>query len=180
MLHCPYENNRQVADGSDKAQCLVLSVACGFVVTLDGCDVCIDGERWNNADVPQLKPEDAARTPLEKDATALVKEDPFFESLYKQALKGRLIGGDCPRYQIPNPVDVDAAFTKYRTAAGDQAARYTLTEMYEYQSKIQESDGGDSAEVLADKMATLAEKNGMEDVLLEAVVAHERAALTTE
>ncbi len=179
-MHCPYEQNRRSDEEGGTARCMVLAVACGFVVSNAGpiCAGCISSESWNAAaGVPQLKAEDEARTPLEKDATALVKESPFFESLYKQSLKARLIGGDCPRYQVPNPVDVDATFTKYRTASGDALARELLTTMYERQSKIQESDGGDSAEVLAGKMATLAEKNGMEDTLLEAVAAHERAVI---
>ncbi len=180
MLHCPYEQNRHITETGSVARCMVLTVACGFVVSNASgiCEYCISGEAWNDAaTVPQLKPEDESRTPPEKDAIALVQESPFFESLYKQSLKARLIGGDCPLYQGPNPVDIGAAFTKYKETCGEVDAEDLLVQMYERQSRLSVADGGDPDEVLADKMAALAEKHGMEEALLEAAISHERAAI---
>ena len=93
---------------------------------------------------------------------ALCKESPFFESLYKQSLKGRLIGGDCPRYQGPNPVDLGVAFTKYRTSTNDSEAENLLSEMLDRQLGKAEVniDGVHPESVVRDKIATLAEDNG--------------------
>ena len=170
MLHCPYEQNRQPpldAKGEPQeqmAQCMVLTVACDFIVSNGEaiCAYCIGGMAWNDAHVPQLKPEDEARIPSEADAMTLVQESPFFASLYKQTLDGRLIGGDCPLYQGPNPVNLSAAFTKYRTANGDDEAEDLLAEMLDRQlTKARaEIDGVDDEATVRGKIATLAEENG--------------------
>ena len=76
-------------------------------------------------------------------------------------LKARLIAGDCPRYQVPNPVDLDSAFTLLRMKGGDAVARETLPLMFEHQAAIPESAGGHKAETLARKLTELAERNGM-------------------
>ncbi len=164
-MHCPYESNRQAAEDGYMAQCMVLTVACGFVVSNAGSisENCISGEAWKDAiGVPQLKPEDVARTPPEADAMALVQESPFFKSLYRQSLDGRLIGGDCHLYQGQNPVDLSAAFTKYRTASGDIEAEDLLAEMLDRQlDKARANvDGVHPESVVRDKIATLAEDNG--------------------
>ncbi len=169
-LHCPYERNRRPPfdmEGNpqdETAQCRIVTVACGFIVSNGGsiCEYCISGTAWNDAHVPQLKPEDEARTPSEADAMALVQESPFFASLYRQSLKGRLIGGDCPLYQGPNPVDLSAAFTKYRDAFGDAGAKDLLTEMLVVQLRKAKAkvDGVHPESVVREKIATLAEDNG--------------------
>ena len=164
-MHCPYEENRQAVEDGSKARCVVLTVAGGFVISNYGeiCAHCIQGTAWNDAaGVPQLKPEDEARTPPASDAMALCKESPFFESLYKQSLKSRLMGGDCPLYQGPNPIDLSGAFTKYRTNTNDLEAEDLLAEMLDRQLEKARAhiDGCDSEEVVRDKIATLAEDNG--------------------
>lgn len=184
MLHCPYQQNRAAPfdeEGKpqkEDAKCMILTVACGFIVSIGEtiCAYCINGQTWNDADVPQLNPDAEARTPSESDVMKLVAASAFFASLYKQSLSARLIGGDCPRYQGPNPVNMSAAFTKYRTAKGDAETKDLLVEMFEKQSRIPESDGGDPPEVLAAKLAASAAENDMEDALLEAIERHELAA----
>ena len=162
-MHCPYEKNRHAPEDGAMAQCMVLSIACGFTVSNGGplCEYCISGPAWNDADIVQLKPESKERSPSEADALKLVEQSPFFKSLYHDSLRARLISGDCPRYQGSNPVDVNAAFAKFQAAAGVVAAKDTLVEMFERQSMIAEADGGDSAEVLVGKITLLAEKHGM-------------------
>ena len=76
-------------------------------------------------------------------------------------LQARLIAGDCPRYQVPNPVDLDSAFTLLRMKGGDAVARETLPLMFAHQAGIPESAGGHKAETLARKLTELAERNGM-------------------
>lgn len=164
-MHCPYEKNRVSAEDGYGAQCMVLTVACGFTVSNDGpiCEYCISGIGWNDAQgVPQLNPEDEARTPPEADAMALVQESPFFELLYKQSLGGRLMGGDCPLYQGPNPVDMSDAFAKYRTATSNLEAEDLLADMLDKQLTKARAlvNGVDSESVVRDKIATLAEDNG--------------------
>ena len=155
----------ELVDKGSTASCRILIVACRFVVSNNApiCARCISNEAWNDAaGVPQLRPEDEARIPPESDAMALVRESPFFQSLYKQSLKGRLIGGDCPRYQEPNPVDLSVAFAGYRTATSDSEAEDLLAEMLDKQlAKAKANiDGTHPESVVRDKIATLAEENG--------------------
>jgi len=163
-LHCPYEQNRSSAKDGEGAICLVLCVACDFTVSNGGkiCEYCIGGKAWNDADVPQLEPGAKTRTPSQADAIKLVETSPFFASLYKQSLRSRLIGGDCPLYQGPNPVNVGDAFIKYRTASGDLGAQDLLAEMLDRQLQKAKSnvEGCDPVSVVKDKIATLAEDNG--------------------
>ncbi len=169
-MHCPYEENRHTEGDMSEVKCLVLCVACGFVMsfkdlisnTWSTCEHCISNEAWNDANVPQLKPEDEARTPPEADAMALVQESPFFKSLYIGFLRARLMGGDCPLYQGPNPIDLSATFTKYRTATDDREAEDLLAEMLDrWLGKAKAGVNGVHPENVArDKIATLAEDNG--------------------
>lgn len=76
-------------------------------------------------------------------------------------LRARLIAGDCPRFQKPNPVDMPAAFALYRQKAGDDKARSLLAEAFERQAAIPEEDGGDPIKTLVEKFAALAAANGM-------------------
>ena len=174
-MQCPYEGRR---DKDGMAICNVLVAACGFTVSNSAniCEACISGAVWNDADVPQLNADDKPRMPSDADALKLVNGTGFFGGLYKQSLRSRLVGGDCPRYQGLNPVDVGAAFAKYKNATSRTDAEDLLIEMYERQSRLGVEDGGDTEEVVADKLAVLAELNGMEEVLLEAAIEHERAA----
>lgn len=162
-MHCPYEYDRKKDEDGAIAQCMVLSVACGFVVSNEGriCAGCIKNEYWNAAKVPQLKADDVERAPSKADAMALVSECDFFARLYAQSLRSRLVGGDCQRYQDGNPVDLSAAFTQFRTAKGDGEAQDLLAEMLDVQiqkAKTLAADVDDEATV-RNKIATLAEEN---------------------
>lgn len=162
----PGDDEVELVDIGSNANCQILIVACGFVASNGGsiCRYCIAGTAWNDAEIaPQLKPEDTTRTPSEAVAMALVQESPFFESLYRQdTLKGRLISGDCPLYQDLNPVNLSAAFIKYRTASGDRKAEDLLAEMLDRQLEKAEAKvaGADDEATVRDKIATLAEENG--------------------
>ena len=80
-------------------------------------------------------------------------------------LRARILGGDCPRYQAPNPVDMGAAFALYRTLAGDEAARALLTDAFRWQARIPVEDGGHPIETLFALFDALAAANGMSDVM---------------
>ncbi len=178
-MHCPYEQNRieegdiimvegepQIVEQPGVSQCLVLSVASGFVCSTGQsiCEYCISGTAWNDAvGVPQLRPEDVERTPSSIVAMALVKESPFFKSLYLDALRCRLISGDCPRYQVSSPVDLSDAFTKYHSITNDKKAEDLLLDMLDKQIEkaIANVDGVHPESIVRDKIATLAEDNGL-------------------
>ena len=184
MLKCPYEDERRgdlIVDGitmESGCRCHILMVATGFIVScgVGNCRLCIKNEEWNQQGAPQLKPRAKPVMPTEQDAMAIIRASKHFSGLYLSSLKGRLIAGDCPRYQGPNPVDIFQTFEKLLQFAGETTARETLGLMFEKQSRIPESDGGHPADVLAVKLEALATANGMEDVLIQIVEDHERAA----
>ena len=164
IVHCPYERARLKPADGENAQCRILCVASGFIISNDGptCAACIAGQFWNRAAVPQLKPDAPERDPKTEEAAALVTGCLFFARLYKQSLRARLIAGDCPRYQDENPVDLTAAFGKFRTATNDAKAQDLLANMLDAQiqkAKTGAEDVDDEATV-RDKIATLAEANG--------------------
>ena len=178
-MQCPYEG-RRLEDGT--AICNVLTAACGFTVSNCGsiCAYCIGGTAWNDADVPQLKPDDKPRMPTEADAMRLVTDSPFFASLYEQSLHGRLVSGDCPKYQEKAPFNMTEAFAKYKAKYGYVDAEDLLMQMYERHARLTEEEGGDTIEVMAAKIAALAEEHEMEEALLEVALAHEKPATALE
>jgi len=90
---------------------------------------------------------------------------PGLNQVFVGGLRARLLSGDCPRYQTPNPIDLSDVFATYREAAGDDAARALLPMMLRRQGAIAEDQGGHPPNVVARKLLDLAKANDMEDAL---------------
>ena len=178
MLRCPYEDNRSpdrtVPNGETLEQgsrCHVLMVACGFVASCceRNCKRCIENKEWNVPGVPQVEPEATPRAPTEQDAMTIIRQSVFFSRLYRSSLRGRLIAGDCPRYQEPNPVDIRSAFDKF-TAISDKHEQAELIQgMLRHQADISEDSGGHPPKVLDEKLRKLAREYGVEDAYDEEI-----------
>ena len=80
----------------------------------------------------------------------------MMEKLLIEGLIGRLLGGDCPRYQNANPVDLHDAFGRLAPLIGQTRQADVIKRMFRFQAAIRESDGGHPSAVLAQKLTALA------------------------
>jgi len=102
------------------------------------------------------------------DAPTVSDKDtyPPLGQLLKAGLKGRLMGGACPRYQISNPVDLDEAFTKFEAESTMAERRMLIQDMWHHQSMIREQAGGHPSAVLIAELLDLARRHNVEGALL--------------
>ena len=127
--------------------CGKLTEACGFRVSFQRrfCEACLSNGR--HAEPVETSPQWAAE--------------------YRGALESRLISGDVPLYQEPNPVDLQAAFAKFKKLAQKPQQRALLKRMFRRQAALPPDRGGHPPEVTAEKIEALAKAHGMEDVIQE-------------
>ena len=133
---CPYEISR-----TDKnAKCSQLCSTAGFTVSvnLKLCEKC-------------------DKKPLETSTSV--------KAMLVSALRSRLIAGDCPRYQVPNPVDIKKAMTKLKSLISNDALEEVFESMIYNQSRIKESDGGHPLTTLNTKFNEIAVEFEMQPVL---------------
>ena len=127
------------------ATCNKFSDEAGFIcsITKKHCLTCIEN-KWNNvpiADIPEMK------------------------QLLKAFFLSRLIAGDCPRYQVPNPVDIKKAMTKLKPLISNDELEEVFESMIYNQSRIKESDGGHPLTTLNTKFNEIAVEFEMQPVL---------------
>ena len=124
-------------------------------------------------------------------ASGLAQEpasDPRWVARIKGAMISRLVSGDLPRYQQPDPVDVPALFARFIALAAkdrerdgqgrfvnETEARDLLKRMFAWQAAIPQNQGGHPTAVLVSKFDALAKAHGMEHVLEEIVSEHANA-----
>lgn len=92
-------------------------------------------------------------------------EAPYLSARIVAALQGRLLVGVLPRYQNACPIVLNDVFAKYRSRAGNDAARALLPEMVRRQASVPVHRGGLSPDALAETLLDLARQHGMEEVL---------------
>ncbi len=95
------------------------------------------------------------------------RQSACYREHYAGGLRARLLVGELPRYQKACPIDVSEAFTKFRRAAGDEAAQALLKEMFYRQIELPENAGGLPAIEVGTKIEMLAKAHGMESVIEE-------------
>ena len=127
--------------------CGKLTEACGFRASFQRrfCEACLKAGRHEEP----------------------VETSPLWAAEYRGALEGRLIAGDAPLYQEPNPIDLGAAFAKFKALSEKAAQRGLLKRMFRRQAAVPQAQGGHPPEVIAQKIEALAHAHGLEDVLAE-------------
>jgi len=142
-------------------KCEKLSAACGFNCAIDPtfCYHC-------DAIVSKNAPGDGVDCLNSK----------MLSRLYKTDLAARIIAGDCPRFQEPNPVNMPEAFAKYVCISKLDEQANLIKQAYIYQCAIPEAEGGLSAEDLGVEFEALAAQFGLTDALDQVVSAQEEAA----
>lgn len=113
MIECPYV----VREWDTHVTCARYREATGFICTVT-TDIC--------------------KMHLESGGP----ESPLDDKIIKGLLRARLIGGDCPRYQGANPVDLDDAFARLATRVAREDLGAFLVEAIERWNAIPVSEGG--------------------------------------
>jgi len=81
------------------------------------------------------------------------------------ALKGRIMGGDCPRYQRHNPFDVRATFAKLASLVDRTELREVYREALDAWARIRPEDGGHDELTVAEKAEQIATDLSLEKEL---------------
>ena len=165
MIDCKYADTVHqsedaiLLDGNGKphmvfgtVKCLKLTSAAGFICSVftPDCNQC-----------------DARVSLTAKTKTDLsVDQSKLLSSIFKGFLKARLIPGDCPFVQVPNPIDLKVAFGKFCALSTQDEQLDLLLESNIYQRKIPVSEGGHPEEVITQKIAELTEMAGLTDIII--------------
>jgi len=101
-----------------------------------------------------------------------VAESAVLRPLLKGILHARLLAGDAPRYQTPNPVDLNEAFARFTALAEGGEPADLLKAMFRYQARLQEKDGGHPPAALAQRLDALAARFNLTPALEEVIHEH--------
>ena len=142
MAKCPYE----IGGTEQHAYCQKFRDATGF-----GCGVlraveCKQHMAAGGWDVP-------------------LEEVPEFPAQIRARIIGRLLHGDCPMYQGPNPIDIVAAANRLKALLSEDDRRVLLHEVADKWSELSNVSGGHPAEVVEEKLRQLARTWNLESEL---------------
>ena len=142
MAKCPYE----VGGTEQHAHCQKFREATGF-----GCGV------LRTVECKQHMAAGGWDVPLE--------DVPEFPAQIRARIVGRLLHGDCPMYQIPNPIDIADAANRLTALLSDDERRTLLHHVADAWSGLTTVAGGHTPEVVEEKLTLLARAWGMEQEL---------------
>ena len=141
MPTCMHQRQRKTDSlDRDTIRCAVLDTFCGF----------------------QVRMEDAACAKC-PHRTAVLAEmpdpmaHPTFRRLCLKFLALRLRNGELPKFSHSHKLNMRSEFTRFRSVAGDEAARVLVDDMVYHQATVNVSDGGMDAQALALKLSAVAQ-----------------------
>ena len=142
-IDCPY--GRRLAEDSEIILCQRLSDAAGFKISVcdPHCHIHYDA---GGPDVP-------------------IDNVPYLRHMLTLDFAARITAGDCPKFQAPNPVDLDDAFLKFASRTTAKQQRQLLIQAVTEWSALPPEDGGHPPEVIEQKAQKIAKDHGLEKVL---------------
>jgi len=138
---CPYGERI----GEDHVRCAKFSKLCGFTCTVL-VSTCKAHFEAGGPEVPIMKV-------------------PELRRVARGLMLARLFGGDAPRYQKANPVDLKAVARKLKSRLAPHQRRWFLRRIVRKWAELPETKGGHPVDVLVERARELAREWECEDEL---------------